>query len=208
MCCCYSCCGAYLGWREKVKSYAFDGIVINHCFRDEDKQLFGAVYNSFLKAHQMNLDSISVPAISSGIFGFPKGEHCFVIEYCGINLLADRCAYILTECAVKFTSKYPASSLREIRFTNFDNETVEIFTEEFENRFKQSEDEEENDENDNSKVNATHPPKNKTLAKVSHVAPSSPLKKSTKVDDVDSGDETEEDTNLLNKSASHFSDSD
>ncbi len=49
----------------------------------------------------------------------------------------------MVECAVKFSKKYSASSLREIRFTNFDMETVGIFREEFGNRFENSPDSDE-----------------------------------------------------------------
>jgi putative ATPase len=44
-----------------------------HDGRSNEKKLLAmAVYNSLLKANEMQLESISIPAISSGIFGFPK----------------------------------------------------------------------------------------------------------------------------------------
>jgi O-acetyl-ADP-ribose deacetylase (regulator of RNase III) len=51
-----------------------------------------------------------MPAISSGIFGFPK----------------DKCAEIMIDSAWEFASTIPAG-IAEIRFTNIDNQTVEIF---------------------------------------------------------------------------------
>jgi len=39
------------------------------------------------------------------------------------------------ETAEKFILDYPGSPLRQIRFTNFDNLTVNIFMDEFENRY-------------------------------------------------------------------------
>ncbi|MGW8180284.1 MAG: macro domain-containing protein, partial [bacterium] len=53
---------------------------------DEDSKLKNAVLNSLLLASEKGLRSISMPAISSGIFGFPK----------------DRCALILINEAVHF----------------------------------------------------------------------------------------------------------
>ena len=73
--------------------------------------------NSFSKAEDSKFSSISIPAISSGIFGFPK------------NL----CASILFEEAIKYVNSNPQTCLREIRFTNFDQKTVDIFVSELEN---------------------------------------------------------------------------
>lgn len=83
--------------------------------RDEKQQLHEAVWNSLLMAHNRSLRSIAIPAISSGIFGFPK------------NL----CARILIKTALTFYKHYPETSLHEIRFTNFDQKTVDIFEEMF-----------------------------------------------------------------------------
>jgi len=65
------------------------------------------------------LTSISIPAISSGIYGFPK----------------DLCAKILFECAINYFKDNPKSSLKEVRFVNFDDNTVEYFENEFINKF-------------------------------------------------------------------------
>jgi O-acetyl-ADP-ribose deacetylase len=70
-------------------------------------------------AEEQGLTSIALPAISSGIFGFPK----------------DRCAKILVDAAVTFCEEHPNSRLREIRFTLIDDETVKIFKSEFERRW-------------------------------------------------------------------------
>jgi len=51
------------------------------------------------------------PAISSGIFGFPK----------------DRCAEILLQTARDFCAQEPDSSLRDIRFIIYDAPTMEAF---------------------------------------------------------------------------------
>eukprot|EP01087_Luapelamoeba_hula_P020319 TRINITY_DN6918_c0_g1_i1.p1 TRINITY_DN6918_c0_g1~~TRINITY_DN6918_c0_g1_i1.p1 ORF type:complete len:245 (+),score=45.79 TRINITY_DN6918_c0_g1_i1:143-877(+) len=80
--------------------------------------LRSCTWKSFKKADEMGLTSISVPAISSGIFGFPK----------------DLCAKTLFDAAIDFYKTNP-SSLHEIRFTNFDAKTVEVFSAEFKKRF-------------------------------------------------------------------------
>jgi O-acetyl-ADP-ribose deacetylase (regulator of RNase III) len=82
----------------------------------EAELLRAAVWNSLTRAHQMELSSIALPAISSGIFGFPK----------------ERCARILVQTALDFCREYPDSPLREIRFVNIDRATAELFQKEVE----------------------------------------------------------------------------
>ncbi len=79
----------------------------------EEELLAAAVRNSLLKAEEMKLASIALPAISSGIFGFPKA----------------RCAEIMIATAADFCRKHPISTLRQICFTNIDEQTVAIFEE-------------------------------------------------------------------------------
>lgn len=84
---------------------------------DEDNKLKNAVLNSLLLASSKNLKSISMPAISSGIFGFPK----------------DRCAKILVEESAAFLKKNNDSSLKIIEFCIFDELTLSYFKKEFYN---------------------------------------------------------------------------
>ena len=77
----------------------------------EEELLAQAVLNSLLKAEEMKLNSIALPAISSGIFGFPK----------------ERCAEIMIATAADFCRAHPQSTLRRICFTNIDELTVAIF---------------------------------------------------------------------------------
>lgn len=77
----------------------------------EDELLRSAVWNSLARAEEMELASVALPAISSGIFGFPK----------------DRCAAILLRTAAEFCDEHPHSRLRQIRFTNIDRLTVDLF---------------------------------------------------------------------------------
>jgi len=77
----------------------------------EDDLLRSAVWNSLARAEELELNSLALPAISSGIFGFPK----------------DRCAAILVKAALDFCGEHPEGHLRQIRFTNIDRQTVDIF---------------------------------------------------------------------------------
>ena len=82
---------------------------------DEDNKLRSAVLNSLQLASDKGLKSISLPAISSGIFGFPK----------------DGCAKILVREAVSYLKANPDSSLALIEFCVFDEQTAEYFKKEF-----------------------------------------------------------------------------
>jgi len=87
--------------------------------KSDDEELISSVYESLKKAHELKLTSISIPAISSGIFGFPK----------------KRCARLLIDTTLKFCRYHHKSNLKEIRFTNYDKETVDIFNAEFDITF-------------------------------------------------------------------------
>ncbi|MEW6215510.1 MAG: macro domain-containing protein [Nitrospirota bacterium] len=82
---------------------------------DEDNKLKNAVLNSLKLASNKGLKSISMPAISSGIFGFPK----------------DRCAEILVREALNYLKENPNSSLELIEFCVYDDRTMEYFKKEF-----------------------------------------------------------------------------
>lgn len=82
---------------------------------DEDKKLKNAVVNSLIKASEMGLTSVSLPAISAGIYGFPK----------------DRCAHILVAEARGFLSEHQDTSLAVIEFCIYDDEALTFFRREF-----------------------------------------------------------------------------
>ena len=82
---------------------------------DEDNKLKSAVLSSLLLASKKGLKSISIPAISSGIFGFPK----------------DRCAAILIRESVNYIKNNPQSSLEMIEFCVYDDLTLGHFKKEF-----------------------------------------------------------------------------
>ncbi|MDH5769532.1 MAG: macro domain-containing protein [Nitrospirota bacterium] len=82
---------------------------------DEDNKLKNAVLNSLRLASEKGLKSISLPGISSGIFGFPK----------------DRCAEILVREALNYIKENQKSSLELIEFCVYDDLTTEYFKKEF-----------------------------------------------------------------------------
>ncbi len=82
---------------------------------DEDNKLKDAVINSLKLASEHGLKSISMPAVSSGIFGFPK----------------DRCAKILVSGAKGFLKDNPDTSLEIVEFCIFDEQTLGHFKLEF-----------------------------------------------------------------------------
>jgi O-acetyl-ADP-ribose deacetylase (regulator of RNase III) len=83
---------------------------------DEDNKLKRAVLSSLGLASGKGLKSISLPAISSGIFGFPK----------------DRCAEILLAVASLYIKEHPETSLELIEFCVHDDLTTGYFRTEFE----------------------------------------------------------------------------
>ncbi|MEW6366590.1 MAG: macro domain-containing protein [Acidobacteriota bacterium] len=88
---------------------------------DEDRKLYSAFYNSLKRAGDLECKSVSLPAISSGIFGFPK----------------ERCAKIFVDAVESYLAEHPESSLREIRATNIDQATSVLFSEEVRRRVGQ-----------------------------------------------------------------------
>jgi O-acetyl-ADP-ribose deacetylase (regulator of RNase III) len=85
----------------------------------EEKKLRLAINNVLNLAEQNNFKSISIPAISTGIFGFPK----------------EKCAKILVEESINFAEKQISfTSLPEIiEFCIYDDETLQRFKKEFTN---------------------------------------------------------------------------
>lgn len=85
---------------------------------NEDKKLRTAVQSCLRLATDKGFKSISMPAISSGIFGFPM----------------DRCAKILLEETKSFLeNNHNNTSLEVIEFCIFDDETLGYFKTEFDN---------------------------------------------------------------------------
>jgi O-acetyl-ADP-ribose deacetylase (regulator of RNase III) len=74
---------------------------------NEDFKLSKSIHSSLSLASDNSYKSISIPAISSGIFGFPK----------------DRCANILLDESIKFL-QYNNTSIKIIEFCIIDDETL------------------------------------------------------------------------------------
>ncbi|HOV90050.1 MAG TPA: macro domain-containing protein [Syntrophorhabdaceae bacterium] len=87
---------------------------------DEEKKLRSAIQSTLSLAHDKGFKSISLPAISAGIFGFPK----------------DRCASIITEEIVRFINTKD-TTLKEINLFLIDQEIIEFFKDEME-RYKKA----------------------------------------------------------------------
>ena len=82
---------------------------------DEEKKLKNAVYNTLKLASQKSFRTLAMPAISAGIFGFPK----------------DRCASIIIQEVISFLSEQ-TTSLQEIIFCLMDDDIIGFFTENIE----------------------------------------------------------------------------
>ena len=81
--------------------------------------LHKAVFNALAMTEKLKCKSVSVPAISSGIYGFPK----------------DLCAHTFFEAITHF-SQSQFTVLEYIRLCNFDEETTQIFQKEFDKNFE------------------------------------------------------------------------
>ena len=79
----------------------------------EPELLFNSFYNSLKLAHELKLSSIAFPAISAGIYGYPKEE----------------CAEIFYKAVKKFLDDFSETSLKEIWNVNISPDVANIFAE-------------------------------------------------------------------------------
>jgi O-acetyl-ADP-ribose deacetylase (regulator of RNase III) len=79
---------------------------------DEDAKLRDCIYGSLRVADELKLESIAMPAISTGIFGFPK----------------DRAARVMLNTIKEYSEK-EKSNLKIARITLFDDASVDVFKE-------------------------------------------------------------------------------
>ena len=79
---------------------------------NESEKLKKAVWSALALAEEYHLTSLSMPAISSGIFGFPK----------------DQCAEILLSTTIEFLTQ-PEIKLKTVVMCNYDEKTNESFIE-------------------------------------------------------------------------------
>ncbi|XP_072026437.1 protein mono-ADP-ribosyltransferase PARP14-like [Amphiura filiformis] len=85
----------------------------------EEDQLHDSVTNVLRAGRSRKLTSISIPAISSGVFGFPL----------------DLCAKTIVEATLDFCGRNRSSNLKEIRFTNINQRACDAFLSVFRNSF-------------------------------------------------------------------------
>lgn len=78
---------------------------------DDDNKLAEAVTGSLRVADELKCSSIAMPAISTGIFGFPK----------------DRAAGVMFSATEKYISDNPTSILKTIKFMLYDRSSVDVF---------------------------------------------------------------------------------
>ncbi len=78
---------------------------------DEDFKLAAAVRGSLRVADELGLASISMPAISTGIFGFPKG----------------RAADVIFKAILHYFNDHPDSGVQQVRIVLFDQDTIDAF---------------------------------------------------------------------------------
>ena len=86
---------------------------------DEDNKLAAAIQGSLKRAEQLEIQSIAIPAISTGIFGFPIA----------------RVARIFLTAIEDYFDKNPESSLEQVRLTLYDRKTLDLFLQEWEQRY-------------------------------------------------------------------------
>jgi len=83
----------------------------------QERYLRCAIASSLEKAK--DLRSIAIPAVSSGVYGFPR----------------DLCAEVILNTVLEFCKENPHSELSEIHLINNDDPTVKVFADELRKRF-------------------------------------------------------------------------
>jgi len=91
----------------------------NYAPEEADRLLASAVRSSLQRADELGIATIAFPAISAGIYGFPK----------------DRCAKVMLETIQAYFAQNPGSSVKEVRLVLFDAPTVQAFQQEFAARY-------------------------------------------------------------------------
>jgi O-acetyl-ADP-ribose deacetylase (regulator of RNase III) len=78
---------------------------------DEDAKLSAAIHGALAAADRLKLATIAIPAISTGIFGFPK----------------ERAARIILGTIQAYFEQVAGSGLKTVRLTLFDRPTIQVF---------------------------------------------------------------------------------
>lgn len=86
---------------------------------DEDRKLRAAVQTALKLADEQGFHSLALPAISTGIFGFPKTRGADVI----VSAVAD------------FVADHPETTVEDVRITLIDQPSVDVFADAFDRRW-------------------------------------------------------------------------
>ncbi|HEY64958.1 MAG TPA: macro domain-containing protein [Caldilineae bacterium] len=86
---------------------------------DEDALLASAVTSALSLAAEHGVRSISLPAISSGIFGFPK----------------ERAVRVILDAVEEYLAAHPDGPIQEVNLCNIDDLTARLFLEEAQRRY-------------------------------------------------------------------------
>lgn len=86
---------------------------------EEDAKLAAAVVGSLTRADELHLRSIALPAISTGIFGFPP----------------ERAAGVIFRAIARYFDDHPGSGLERVRLTLYDRPTLDVFRKVWDRRF-------------------------------------------------------------------------
>lgn len=88
---------------------------------DEDAKLAAAIRGSFWRADTLGVTSITLPAIATGIYNFPK----------------ERAAKIILSSIESYFLENPASTIKLVRLALLDQHTVKAFLAEWETRLRE-----------------------------------------------------------------------
>ena len=86
---------------------------------DEDTKLEAAVTGSLRTADELKCSSLALPAISTGIYGFPK----------------DRAAGIIFSAIEKYFANHSSSGLKTVKLVLYDQPTVEVFLQSWQSKW-------------------------------------------------------------------------
>jgi O-acetyl-ADP-ribose deacetylase (regulator of RNase III) len=88
---------------------------------EEDSKLEAAVTGSLRVADELKCASVALPAISTGIYGFPK----------------DRAAQIIFSAIENYFAHHSSSELKTVKLVLYDQPTVDIFLQSWPSKWKQ-----------------------------------------------------------------------
>lgn len=102
---------AYTGAGNLMQQYVIHAVGPIWGSGDEDRKLADAVNGSLRLADELKLSSIAFPAISTGIYGFPK----------------ERAAGVIYKAINDYFVRTPQSRLADVRLVLYDRPTLQVF---------------------------------------------------------------------------------